>query len=134
MRDKHKKYSKGSHTTSELIRIHNPNIYKILQWLETKLKPSEVIDIHYWASEWLYIIVEDRNIKEYIVNMRMGFTVNMSKDIVMYNNDKSDNHWGGNCFVRANKWKTNLRKYLGNQYNEHTFHIYKDPRPLIKSD
>jgi hypothetical protein len=129
MRDKHEKYSKGSYATSELIRIHNPNIYKVLQWLETKLKPSEVINILYRTRKWFYVGVEDSNIKQSIPEV-MGFIVDIGKDIITLNNDKSDYRYGNGCFVRANKWKPHLKKFFGTQYNKHTFDIYKDPRPL----
>jgi len=128
MRLIHEKYSKGSYATSEVIKIQNPNIYRLLEWLETKLKLSEVIDILYWTQDWHYIIVEDRTITGSIANMRVGFTVNIRKDIIMWNNDTSDNPYGGNCFVRSNKWKNLLRNRFGSHYHETQINIHKDRR------
>ena len=130
-RRQYDKYKKCSYTAAMLVKIHCPYIYTILEWLEPKLKPSEYISISNWNKDWFYIEVLDDDITESIVNTRMAFTVNMRKDRIMFCNDYLDNPvGGGNCLVRANKWKRYLKKRFDKQYTPEHFNIYKDPRPL----
>jgi len=122
------KYNGSSYGSAMLISIHCPNIQKILEWLEARLKPSESIAIYPWTDDWFYIEVTDSEIKASIVNARIAFTVNVRRDRIMYCNDFEDNTvGGGNCFVRANKWKTYLKKEWAEEWDAGRWHIYKDP-------
>ena len=121
------KYIHGSHNIREAIRISCPKVFAILEQMENYLKEEENIWLYHWTEDKFYIEVIDRSIEVSILRCRMGISFDFKRDIVLFSND------GGNCFVRANKWKSWLTKRLPSkiltgEYNDKTFHVYKDER------
>ena len=115
-----------------------PNTARLLGWFESYLKPTERITVEHWTGDVFYIVIDDtamHNEREYeqasINAMRCGVTVNVKDDAVMYSNDTKVNPHGGNCFVRANKWKKFIKLHFGQHYLNGGFHIYKDGRKKV---
>ena len=126
----YEKYNNSS--AREMVRISCPKVFAILEKMEQYLKDEEIINIYNWTGDRFYIDVVDSSMHAPILNHRMGITFDFRKDKVIFNNDTNE-EFKGNCFVRANKWKSWLTKRLPKEilmgeYNENTFHIYKDWR------
>jgi hypothetical protein len=125
------KYKEGNSSAAEILKIKCPKVIApLLTWLESHLKKTESIDISHWGVDWFYICVEDTDYIKFghPSEMRVGFTVNVLADKIMWSDDTKYNSHGGNCFVRANKWKPLIKKYFGNFNNgiEKAIHFYKD--------
>ena len=124
MRRTHDKY-KTERACHSILKQKCPEIGKLLELIESKLYSTEKIEISQWCNDWYYVIIEDSRFAHlgYPANAVCGFTVNINKDIVMFNNDTSDNANGGNCFLRSEKWKRIVNKNLN--ANSDMFHFYK---------
>jgi hypothetical protein len=129
------KYTKGSYNTAEVLKIQTPNqIGDLIKWLESKLSPTEKINIETWINELFYVVVEDqRKFLEYPAKMRIGFTVDVKRDIIFwsgYNEEYPSYPRGGNCFVRTAKWKKELKNKFGNNVVEDGIYQYRNVYPV----
>lgn len=114
-RREHTRYADGgSHAAAAIFKKRKGEIADLLLWLEPLLMDSEVISIHCWTEDWLYVVVEDTRpcfTGVYsVAGSRLGFTVIIHPERIMWNDDCSANHHGGNCFVRTAHWKRRLLK------------------------
>ncbi len=101
--------------SAEILKLSTTTIADLLKWIEDNLGDTEKLDIHQWADEWFYVVVEDtREGWKHPEEARMGFTVDIKADKIMWSNESyPTNAHGGNCFVRTARWKGLLRKKFG---------------------
>lgn len=122
---KYKNYSAAGQVIKELC----PTLADLLNKIENYVSEHEVIEVHQWVGGWFYITVEDERMKQpgvfYPHAVRVGFTVNIERDRIMWANDAEDNFSGGNCFVRSHKWKVFCTKNFGKENIQEKIHWYK---------
>lgn len=101
------------HGTAEgILSILAPRIRLILlDWLERHLGETETIDIHQWQGPLFYVLVDDSRFDHLkgsarVAGSRVGFTVDIRRQVIYGNTDTTFNHSNGNCFVRSAKWKS----------------------------
>jgi hypothetical protein len=85
-------------------RVGHPT-YELIKWLDFYLRKHEQIEMFPWVDYKWYIEVKDerilaaaRSADERIRAVRIGFTVDVVKDAIVWN------FLGGNCFVRDRHW------------------------------
>jgi hypothetical protein len=110
----------------EILEIKTKNVADLLNFLKEHLAETETINIHSWYGERFYIVIEDtRPGWPIIEDARLGFTVDIKRDKILWSNvdynKDAGNH--GNCFVRTNKWKSLLLKRYGTKARK-LFHWY----------
>lgn len=135
MKDKRRVYDKyANHGYAALIlKQLRPNIGALLNAIEANLTVHETIDVHEWIGNWFYIVIEDKRYTEYPLDAQCGFTVNITKDAVMWNDDKSENQFGGNCFLRSRRWKKFVNAYWNGAVTEKQMRFYNVvplPKPV----
>ena len=111
----------------DILKKSCPDLCELLEWLESNLSQHETINVHCWYGRLYYIVVEDirpTDENAYPSQMRIGFTVDVTEDIIYWNNNKSFNPSGGDCFVRSSKWKSLVKARIGMHPN--AIHFYKD--------
>lgn len=117
--------STGGATAGSILKTLCPNIRSLIRDIENNLAAFEEIDIYRWVGNWYYIVVDDPRLSSHPQNIRIGFTVNIKRDIIMWNNDSSDNLSGGNCFLRSAKWKNFVNKRWNKAVNKEMMHFYE---------
>lgn len=112
----------NSYATAMAIKLKCPNIRPDLEFLEQHLGNTEHIRITYWVDSMFYLEVHDtrpspapningRPVPCAISRWRMALTINVAEDKIFWNDDKSVPLFnGGNCFVRAPRWKGLMKK------------------------
>ncbi len=76
----------------------------LVTWMQSGLRKGECVKVYQWMGVRWYIEVVDEPLKDSLVGiektkaMRLGFTVDLSKDTILWN------HQGGNCWVRDRHW------------------------------
>ena len=106
-KDKYK--NETSQTVALIIEKKCPNIKAILQIIEANVAchGHEKIEIVYWTDSYLHIWVNDDRFTNTITAMRMMFSVDFEKDIVLYKQP----YTGQNGFAsRSAKWNGILKK------------------------
>lgn len=79
-------------------------IKSLVAWMQYHLRKGECVNIYQWIDSRWYIEVTDEPMKAILVGfekaraMRFGFTVDISKDTILWNCQ------GGNCWVRDRHW------------------------------
>ena len=106
-----------SHTAIELLRHSSKAMAELLEWMIANLGEYEVLDITHWMDSKFYVEAVDTRISHFISKARFGLTVDVAKGKILWNDQ------GGNCFVRAARWKR--RERVKNIPVGH-IHIYKD--------
>lgn len=130
MKDTRRDYEKYAKTpySGKAIKILCPNIAELLNSLESALSPTEVLDVSFWTNDWFYIIVEETKDKEKASSCgssKCGFTVNIKRDSIMWNDSTEDNFSGGNCFLRSVKWKRWVNKRWNKEITDKQMSFYK---------
>lgn len=104
----------------KLLHRYTKTIASLLEWIESNLGCTEGIDIYEWMGDpWFYVVVRDVRVGwRYPEGVRLGFTVDIENDMVMWSNEPypingSGGNCCGDCFVRTNRWKGLLRKKYG---------------------
>jgi hypothetical protein len=105
-----KKLQKKS--TAHLIILQTtPRVAIVADWLHAHLSEHEELNIYHWHKSYFYLEVKDtREGWEPVSNMRCWFTVDLKKDVILWNDNFPQR---GNCGVRTNKWKSLLLKTFG---------------------
>ncbi len=133
----HDKYANRCNAAAVLLKLTRPNLADILNSLEQNLGADEVIHIRAWHDEFFYIEVEDLRYRlapaarqQQCAHLRVGLTVDVMRDNVVWSNvpyltvrRASRLPLGGNCYVRANKWKKVMRRCAPELVG---FNVYKD--------
>lgn len=124
-RASHDKYwLSGGATAAAILKTLCPTIGQLITDLENALAPYEEMDVHRWVGDWYYVVVKDWRLKNYPEDSRIGFTFNIKRDIIMWNNDPEDNLSGGNCFLRSAKWKAFVNKRFNGEVTEEMMYFY----------
>ena len=110
------RYSGDSYGAAQVIKVKCPTLGRLLTFLEGKLHRHEQLDVHSWYGSLFYVVIRDMRgegiVHLYPRDMRAGLTVDLASDTVQFADSTEVNESGGNCFVRAPKWKTILRRHF----------------------
>lgn len=134
----HEKYLNRNDVSALLLKLTRPTIASILVFLEQNLGLDEQIDISNWHEEFFYLSVMDRRYAQVrpadsryqCAGMRLGITVDANRDCMIWPGSPYPTivnprlPRGGNCYVRANKWKRLLRAKYPIDFGG--FRVYKD--------
>ena len=114
------KYIVNNAAAGLILKRKTTVISTLLQWIEDSLHDDEHIDVHEWVDERFYIEV----IRTGDHAQLLGITINVDTDEVIYITPTKNDPFGGNCFVRGERWKRLLCKHYG-KYILIGFHTYK---------
>lgn len=121
---KDKYFLNGAANAAAILKTLCPTIGQLITDIENNLAPFEEMDVYQWVGDWYYVSVRDWRFKKYPEDVRIGFTFNIKRDIIMWNNDPEDNLSGGNCFLRSAKWKAFINKRFEGKVTEDMMHFY----------
>lgn len=113
-----------------MLQLWCPKISGYVKQIRGNLAYDEKINIHWWINNLWYVEVEGtREGWEYPEEIRAWLTVDIKKDVVIFNNSNAEG-FGGNCGARTIKWKRILYKMFEEECNRHTrpklFHFYRN--------
>lgn len=140
-RRRQQRYRNGIEASDLLKLTCQTTIGPLLGFLEQNLGEHETLSVHSWVDEFFYIEVIDSRFRagpsfdSQIAGMRIGLTVDVLRDRIVWSNipyrpntsQPARLPLGGNCYVRANKWKRLVRERF-NQFDL-GFRIYKNVNP-----
>lgn len=112
----------------ELLKASCPDIARHVEGIEQYLHAYEYLDVHQWiGTRWYAVVVDTRGRLLRGVhpsNLRFGLTLDVKNGgSIMWSDE------GGNCFVRATKWKVWAKRHFNlGRYEifSERFHVYKD--------
>lgn len=128
------KYNWGLLLHNQIVRFiltsNYGDIRRLVEWMVSGLRTHEHIDVYHWTDRKWYIEITDHRIKATITSsvesaraMRIGFTVHLGDDKIIWN------HEGGNCWVRDRHWVQWFKQHFPDTALEDgNIHIYK-PTP-----
>ncbi len=116
------KYTTESRDIARILEVKCPAIYAILSIIEAQVNKYEKIEIGYWTETYLHVVVSDNRFDMSIDSMRMGFSVDFDKDIVLYSQPYTKNV---GFYSRSNKWNRILKKININFDKYHVVSISK---------
>ena len=118
------------------------NLASLIYWLEENCQKNEEVEVYQWYDHYWYITVKNNLMlskaetadERVQADSRIGFTVNIARDRIVWNNDVDQK---GNCFIRDGRWKRLLNAlgegsppdHVFDGNNETMMHFYKDHRP-----
>jgi hypothetical protein len=105
------------HDTIELLRHSSKAMGELVAWMIANLGKHEILDITHWMESKFYVEAIDTRKGKFITDQRFGLTVDVAKGKILWNDE------GGNCFVRAHRWK---RRDRVKNIPQGKIHVYKD--------
>lgn len=106
-----------NHNAVELLRHSSKAMGELVDWMLANLGEYEQLHVGHWTDSWFYVQAIDTRKDKFITRQRFGLTVDVAKGKILWN-DK-----GGNCFVRAQRWKKRQRV---KNIPQGRIHVYKD--------